>query len=182
NNAEGVVSVYFGLSEDSISLLFFGLDSFVEVGSAFLVLWRLFYDLVEVRRAWGRAGGLVNRTAAGSAGDVESGKAEEEVGKGDQKGESCVKGCCSPSAVTISEDPQVAEITPETRTVPSCEKVDVPAKPKLSESFIRRERYATIGIGLLFILLAVSTIASSIITLVRRESPDTTVAGLIVSG
>ena len=41
NLVEGLVSVAFGLKSDSLSLFGFGLDSFVEVGSALLVLWRL---------------------------------------------------------------------------------------------------------------------------------------------
>jgi|GEM_PF-476804 len=41
NLIEGFVSVYFGVEESSISLLGFGLDSFVEVGSASIVLLKL---------------------------------------------------------------------------------------------------------------------------------------------
>jgi divalent metal cation (Fe/Co/Zn/Cd) transporter len=41
NAIEGIVSVYFGVTEESFSLAGFGMDSFIEVASAFLVLWRL---------------------------------------------------------------------------------------------------------------------------------------------
>lgn len=41
NALEGVVSMGFGLSEDSIALLGFGVDSWVEVGSAAVVYWKL---------------------------------------------------------------------------------------------------------------------------------------------
>lgn len=41
NLIEGIISVYFGLEEDSVSLLGFGLDSFVEVASAIIVLMKL---------------------------------------------------------------------------------------------------------------------------------------------
>ena len=41
NLLEGLISVYFGLEEDSISLLGFGLDSFIEVASAVIVLLKL---------------------------------------------------------------------------------------------------------------------------------------------
>lgn len=41
NIIEGLISIYFGLEDDSISLLGFGLDSFVEVASAFVVLMKL---------------------------------------------------------------------------------------------------------------------------------------------
>lgn len=44
NLLEGLVSVAFGLKAESLSLLGFGLDSFVEVGSALLVLWRLRHE------------------------------------------------------------------------------------------------------------------------------------------
>lgn len=40
NLIEGTVSVWFGVAEESVALFGFGLDSFVEVGSALLVLWR----------------------------------------------------------------------------------------------------------------------------------------------
>lgn len=41
NLLEGGVSVAFGLAEDSVALWGFGFDSFVEVASAMVVLWRL---------------------------------------------------------------------------------------------------------------------------------------------
>lgn len=41
NVVEGGVSVAFGLSEESVALLGFGLDSWIEVASAGVVLWRL---------------------------------------------------------------------------------------------------------------------------------------------
>ena len=41
NVLEGVVSMGFGLSEGSMALLGFGLDSWVEVGSAGVVYWKL---------------------------------------------------------------------------------------------------------------------------------------------
>lgn len=41
NLIEGLVSVLFGLREESVALAGFGADSFIEVGSAFVVLWRL---------------------------------------------------------------------------------------------------------------------------------------------
>jgi divalent metal cation (Fe/Co/Zn/Cd) transporter len=41
NLVEGLVSIAFGLSEESIALLGFGSDSLVEVASATVVLWRL---------------------------------------------------------------------------------------------------------------------------------------------
>ncbi|MCA9729298.1 MAG: cation transporter [Candidatus Eisenbacteria bacterium] len=40
NLIEGVVAIGFGLSDDSIALFGFGLDSLIEVASAGLVLWR----------------------------------------------------------------------------------------------------------------------------------------------
>lgn len=41
NLLEGVASIIFGISDDSISLFGFGLDSFIEVFSAVIILWRL---------------------------------------------------------------------------------------------------------------------------------------------
>lgn len=41
NLAEGLVSMGFGWSDDSIALFGFGADSFIEVFSAVLVIWRL---------------------------------------------------------------------------------------------------------------------------------------------
>ncbi len=44
NLVEGLVSVGFGAKAESLSLFGFGLDSFVEVGSALMVLWRLRHE------------------------------------------------------------------------------------------------------------------------------------------
>ena len=41
NLVEGLVSMGFGWADDSMALFGFGADSFIEVGSALLVLWRL---------------------------------------------------------------------------------------------------------------------------------------------
>lgn len=41
NLVEGLVAMGFGLSDDALALFGFGADSFIEVGSALLVLWRL---------------------------------------------------------------------------------------------------------------------------------------------
>lgn len=40
NIVEGIVSIIFGVEETSVSLLGFGVDSFIEVFSALIVLWR----------------------------------------------------------------------------------------------------------------------------------------------
>ncbi len=40
NLVEGVVSVGFGVRDEAVSLAGFGADSFIEVASAFIVLWR----------------------------------------------------------------------------------------------------------------------------------------------
>lgn len=45
NLLEGMVSLFFGLSDGSVALWGFGLDSLVEVASALVVLWRLRGDL-----------------------------------------------------------------------------------------------------------------------------------------
>lgn len=44
NLLEGIASVALGIKADSLSLAGFGLDSFVEVGSALMVLWRLRHE------------------------------------------------------------------------------------------------------------------------------------------
>ncbi len=41
NLVEGLVSMGYGLADDSVALFGFGADSFIEVGSALVVLWRL---------------------------------------------------------------------------------------------------------------------------------------------
>jgi divalent metal cation (Fe/Co/Zn/Cd) transporter len=41
NLVEGLVSMAFGVADESMALFGFGADSFIEVGSALLVLWRL---------------------------------------------------------------------------------------------------------------------------------------------
>ena len=98
NLLEGLVSMGFGWANDSMALFGFGADSFIEVGSAMLVLWRL---------------------------------------RGDESG------CAA--------------------------------------SHLQRERRAALGIGGLFVLLALGTSVGSVFQLVSRQHPETTIPGLLVS-
>lgn len=98
NLLEGAVSIFFGISEESIALAGFGGDSLIEVGSAMLVLWRF--------------------------------RSEEEH-----------TGALS----------------------------------------LERERTSTLGIGILFVLLAIVTVAGSSIMIFQQQHPGTTLPGLIVS-
>jgi len=98
NLIEGVVSIGFGISDESISLAGFGGDSLIEVGSAILVLWRF--------------------------------RGETE---------------------------------------------------KSSHLSIDRERRATFGIGVLFLLLATITILASGYQLSVKSHPVTTLPGLIIA-
>src|SRR5579863_3327541 len=50
NSAEGLVSIVAGLIAGSVSLVGFGLDSFIEVASGTALLWRLHHDLNRSRR------------------------------------------------------------------------------------------------------------------------------------
>lgn len=52
NLVEGVVAILFGISDESFALFGFGADSFIEVGSAMLVLWRFRQenDLIKVHQ------------------------------------------------------------------------------------------------------------------------------------
>ncbi|HJV91563.1 MAG TPA: cation transporter [Holophagaceae bacterium] len=85
NLIEGILSVGFGAKAESLSLFGFGLDSFVEVGSALMVLWRLRHEgvtprersaakvigalflLLAVSVAYGAAHRLVSREAPDSS-------------------------------------------------------------------------------------------------------------------
>ena len=98
NIIEGIVSIGFGISEGSIALAGFGVDSLIEVGSAIIVLWRM----------------------------------KEEFWH-------------------------------------------------LEVMLIKRERQATLGIGILFGLLAVLTVAASGVQLFQKTHPETTIPGVIVS-
>lgn len=98
NLVEGVVAILFGVGSDSIALAGFGADSFIEVFSATLVLWRF-------------------RSEEGAA-----------------------------SALSTE-----------------------------------RERKATLGIGALFVLLAVLTAAGAVFQLREGRHPDTTLPGFIIS-
>jgi divalent metal cation (Fe/Co/Zn/Cd) transporter len=98
NLLEGLVSMGFGWADDSMALFGFGADSFIEVGSALLVLWRL---------------------------------------RGDEVG------CASER--------------------------------------LQRERRAAMGIGSLFVLLALGTSIGAVIQLASHHHPETTVPGLLVS-
>ena len=51
NLIEGIVSIGFGIAEDSVSLAGFGGDSLIEVGSAVIVLWRLKGEVSRERTA-----------------------------------------------------------------------------------------------------------------------------------
>jgi hypothetical protein len=105
NGVEGGVSIGFGADVSSKSLLFFGVQSLVEVLSAILVVYR-FRHVVQ---------------------------------PGD-----------------------------ETRT-------------QLSPQNLRLEKYATFGIGLLFIVLAATTFATSSVALSKHQNPDTALPSLIIS-
>lgn len=98
NLVEGLVSMGFGWADDSIALFGFGADSFIEVGSALIVLWRV---------------------------------AKDE------------SGCAA------------------TR--------------------LKKERRATLAIGVLFLLLALGTALGASLQLKAGSHPDTTLPGLVVS-
>ena len=75
NVIEGVVAMGFGAAEASLALFGFGVDSFVEVAAAAIVLWRLRGDLgmgtgigrSEERTGTLLVGGLLTLLAAGVA-------------------------------------------------------------------------------------------------------------------
>ncbi|MCU0414523.1 MAG: cation transporter [Ignavibacteriaceae bacterium] len=66
NIAEGIISVYFGISDDALALLGFGVDSFVEVisgiGIAHMIL-RMKYSKVETRDAFEKTALRITGTA-----------------------------------------------------------------------------------------------------------------------
>jgi len=70
NLAEGLVSMAFGWADDSIALFGFGADSFIEVASALLVLWKLLDhgNLERERKATRGIGWLFFCLALGIAG------------------------------------------------------------------------------------------------------------------
>ena len=76
NLLEGLAAMGFGWADGSLALFGFGADSFIEVGSALLVLWRLRRDagqpaIAQVRRerkATQGIGGLLLALAVGAAG------------------------------------------------------------------------------------------------------------------
>jgi divalent metal cation (Fe/Co/Zn/Cd) transporter len=70
NLAEGFVSMAFGWADDSVALFGFGADSFIEVASALLVLWKLLDhgNLQRERKATLAVGRLLLFLAAGIGG------------------------------------------------------------------------------------------------------------------
>jgi len=70
NVIEGLVSMAFGWADESIALFGFGADSFIEVASALLVLWKLLDhgNLARERKATLGIGWLFLALAAGMAG------------------------------------------------------------------------------------------------------------------
>jgi divalent metal cation (Fe/Co/Zn/Cd) transporter len=47
NLVEGIVSIWFGISDESLALFGFGADSFIETASGVIVLWRLRDDMAQ---------------------------------------------------------------------------------------------------------------------------------------
>jgi len=70
NLVEGIVSMAFGWADDSLALFGFGADSFIEVASALLVLWKLLGqgNLARERRATLGIGWLFAALALGIGG------------------------------------------------------------------------------------------------------------------
>lgn len=70
NLIEGLVSMHFGWADDSVALFGFGADSFIEVASAGLVLWKLLDhgNLARERKATTAIGWLFLWLGAGIAG------------------------------------------------------------------------------------------------------------------
>ena len=70
NLLEGLVSMHFGWADDSVALFGFGADSFIEVASACLVLWKLLDhgNLARERKATSAIGWLFLGLGAGVAG------------------------------------------------------------------------------------------------------------------
>lgn len=70
NLVEGLVSMHFGWADDSVALFGFGADSFIEVASACLVLWKLLDhgNLARERKATSAIGWLFLGLGAGVAG------------------------------------------------------------------------------------------------------------------
>ncbi len=70
NLLEGLVSMHFGWADDSVALFGFGADSFIEVASAGLVLWKLLDhgNLARERKATSAIGWLFLGLGAGVAG------------------------------------------------------------------------------------------------------------------
>ncbi len=74
NLVEGLVSMGFGWSDDSMALFGFGADSFIEVFSALLILWRLKADgcgddlIARERKVTKAIGWLLLMLAAGTIG------------------------------------------------------------------------------------------------------------------
>ncbi|CAG8478007.1 203_t:CDS:2 [Diversispora eburnea] len=107
NIVEGVLSLILGSQSNSVSLIIFGIGSFVEMTSASLVLGRF---VVELRKSIQIEEAIVDKT-----------------------------------------------------------------------TFIDIERKTTLGIGLLFLVLASGTFLHAIISLSQRSHPENTIAGLIIS-
>ncbi|KAF0534777.1 Co/Zn/Cd cation transporter-like protein [Gigaspora margarita] len=106
NIAEGILSMFFGNQTNSVSLIIFGIGSFVEVTSSILVLWRF--------------------------------------------------------STELHQDTSVISVTNK-------------------DKYIDKERKATLGIGSLFIVLALGTFLHAIISLTQKSHPDDTMAGIIIS-
>ncbi|CAG8789666.1 3694_t:CDS:1 [Racocetra persica] len=124
NIAEGALSMFFGQQTRSVSLLIFGIASFVETASSILVLWRF---ITEIRQ----------------------------------------------NIVKVS----VSTISATSTSSASTSFSHLEKEQKLIEF----ERKGVLGIGGLFIILALGALSHSIITLTQKSHPANTTAGLIIS-
>ncbi|CAG8701922.1 7481_t:CDS:1, partial [Dentiscutata heterogama] len=119
-----VFSMIFGQQTRSVSLVIFGIASFVETASSILVLWRF---TVELRQNVVKVS--VSTISAASNSSV------------------------STSYTSLENDQKLVEY----------------------------ERKGTLGIGGLFVILAIGTLLHSVITLTQKNHPENTTAGLIIS-
>jgi Cation efflux family len=164
NLVEGVVSIVFGADGESIALLGFGIDSFVEVGSAFLVLWRFRHDIRE----------QYQNVSDKSHSHTDTDTTDGELATLRLTDESAVESDQHQDQMLVVEDHS------NIIAIADSESDSITQAGRMSE--LERERRATLFIGVLLVALGLSASGAGLHQLITKSHPETTSAGVIISG
>eukprot|EP01006_Ploeotia_vitrea_P041474 TRINITY_DN66533_c7_g1_i2.p1 TRINITY_DN66533_c7_g1~~TRINITY_DN66533_c7_g1_i2.p1 ORF type:complete len:758 (+),score=471.29 TRINITY_DN66533_c7_g1_i2:203-2275(+) len=152
NVIEGVISIILGVDGESLSLIGFGADSFIETFSALVVFWRWRSDTNSSVQQKKR---INNKMVNG-----------QNVG--------------SKHVELVEHDNHHGRDNDDNGTEHSHDDVEVGLDAEF-ERELERERRATLAIGVALLVLGLSALGASIAQLASEQHPESTVAGIVVS-